>query len=177
MSDRPLITPHVKVGELLDAYPELEDRLIAIAPEFARLRNPALRKTVARITTLEQAARVAGVGLGELINGLRAAAGDGETYTGDAVGAGEAPAGERPEWVDRVAVVSRHDARAEIEAGAHPLPQVMAAVAALTPGQAHILVTPFVPAPLLDRVRAQGLQVWTEADGPNTFRNLLARVE
>lgn len=173
MSDRPLITPHLKVGELLDAYPELEDRLIAIAPEFARLRNPALRKTVARITSLEQAARVAGVGLGELINELRAAAGGHEAFIGEASG----PAAVRPEWVDLVAVVSRHDARAEIEAGAHPLPQVMAAVARLEPGQAHILVTPFVPAPLLDKVRAQGLHVWTEADGPNTFRNLLARVE
>ena len=177
MSDRPLITPHLKVGELLDAYPELEDRLIAIAPEFARLRNPVLRKTVARITTLEQAARVGGVGLGELINGLRAAAGSDEAFSGATAGAGAESAGERPEWVDRVVVVSRHDARAEIEAGAHPLPQVMAAVAALGPGQAHILVTPFVPAPLLDKVRAQGLQVWTEADGPNTFRNLLARVD
>jgi len=176
MSDRPLITPHLKVGELLDAYPELEDRLIAIAPEFARLRNPALRKTVARITSLEQAARVAGVGLGELINELRAAAGSGETFTGEGA-AGADAAAERLDWVDRVAVVSRHDARAEIEAGAHPLPQVMAAVAALEPGQAHILVTPFVPAPLLDKVRAQGLQVWTEPDGPNTFRNLLAKVE
>jgi hypothetical protein len=176
MSDRPLITPHLKVGELLDAYPELENRLIAIAPEFARLRNPALRKTVARITSLEQAARVAGVGLGELINELRAAAGSGEAFTGEGA-AGADPTTARPEWVDRVAVVSRHDARAEIEAGAHPLPQVMAAVAALEPGQAHILVTPFVPAPLLDRVRAQGLHVWTEADGPNTFRNLLAKVE
>jgi len=78
MSDRPAITPQMKVGQLLDAYPELEDVLIGIAPEFARLRNPVLRQTVARVTSLQQAAQVGGVGLGDLIARLRAAAGCGD---------------------------------------------------------------------------------------------------
>jgi len=173
MTDRPLITPHLKIGELLDAYPGLEDVLIGVAPEFARLRNPLLRKTVARITTLEQAARVGGLGLGELINRLREAAGQEGAFT---AGDPYAAQGDRPAWVDRVTIVSTHDAREAIEAGQHPLPQVLAAVAALAPGQAHVLVTPFVPAPLLDKVRAQGLQVWTESAGPREFRNLFGRL-
>ncbi len=173
MSDRPLITPHMKVGELLDAYPQLEDLLIEIAPEFARLRNPLLRKTVAKVTTLEQAARVGGLGLGELINRLRAAAGQ-EGFTASDPFAGQ---GERPAWVDQVKVVTTDDAREAIAAGEHPLPRVLAAVGALEPGQAHLLITPFVPAPLLDKVRDRGLQVWTDARGADTFYNLLARVE
>jgi len=172
MNDRPLITPHMKVGELLDAYPALEDVLIAIAPEFARLRNPLLRKTVAKITTLEQAARVGGLGLGALINRLREAAGQEGAFT---AGDPYAAQGDRPAWVDQVEVVSTNDAREAISGGAHPLPQVMASVSALAPGQAHLLITPFVPAPLLDKVRALGLQVWTETVGPEEIRNLLAR--
>lgn len=173
MNDRPLITPHLKIGELLDAFPELESELIAIAPEFERLRNPLLRRTVARITTLEQAARVGGVGLGVLINRLRAAAGQEGAFTATDPTARQ---GDRPAWVDQMEIVSTNDARAAISAGAHPLPEVMAAVKALAPGQAHVLVTPFVPAPLLDKVRAQGLQVWTEAVGPEEFRNLFGRI-
>lgn len=83
---------------------------------------------------------------------------------------------ERPDWVDRVAVVSRDDARADIDAGEHPLPRVMAAVGALKAGQAHVLVTPFVPAPLLDKARGLGLQVWTEQAGAREFRSLIARI-
>ncbi len=80
-----------------------------------------------------------------------------------------------PSWLSRVEIVSSMDARAAIAAGEHPLAQVLAAVAALAPGQAHRLITPFVPAPLLDKVRAQGLQVWTEEMAPGEFHNLLAR--
>ena len=34
------ITPSTKVSELLDAYPELEETLIGIAPPFKKLGNP-----------------------------------------------------------------------------------------------------------------------------------------
>ena len=79
-------------------------------------------------------------------------------------------------WLSQVEIVSSMDARAAIAAGEHPLAQVLAAVAALAPGQAHRLITPFVPAPLLDKVRAQGLQVWTGEMAPGEFHNLLARM-
>ncbi len=36
MDERPDITPELKVGDLLDAYPELEDELIAVAPPFEK---------------------------------------------------------------------------------------------------------------------------------------------
>jgi hypothetical protein len=84
---------------------------------------------------------------------------------------------ERPEWVDRVAVVTRDDARADIVAGVHPLARVLAAAAELKPGQAYLLVTPFPPAPLLDKARALGLHVWTEAVGTGEVRSLIARAE
>lgn len=45
----------MRVAELLDAYPALEPVLVAQAPAFARLRNPVLRRTVARVATLEDA--------------------------------------------------------------------------------------------------------------------------
>ena len=36
---RPDITPELRVGALLEAYPELETILVGIAPPFAKLRN------------------------------------------------------------------------------------------------------------------------------------------
>ena len=48
-----IIAPKTKVAELIDAYPQLEQVLIDYVPAFEKLRNPVLRKTVARITTLQ----------------------------------------------------------------------------------------------------------------------------
>ncbi len=53
---KPSITPNMKVAEFLKHYPELESVPINMAPAFAKLKNPVLRKTVARVATLGQAA-------------------------------------------------------------------------------------------------------------------------
>ena len=56
-----IITPKTKVLELIETYPELEDILIEIAPAFKKLKNPILRKTVAKIATLQQAAAIGNI--------------------------------------------------------------------------------------------------------------------
>lgn len=48
-----------KVHELIEAHPYLLDWLAGYAPEFAKLRNPVLYNTVARVATLEAAAAMA----------------------------------------------------------------------------------------------------------------------
>jgi hypothetical protein len=69
------ITPSTRVAEMLDTYPELEETLIGIAPPFKKLKNPFLRKTVAKVATLKHIASVGNVQLTELINKLRQAVG------------------------------------------------------------------------------------------------------
>jgi hypothetical protein len=167
MSDpSPAITPDLKISELLAAYPDLEAPLIEIAPPFDKLRNPTLRNTVAKVTTLRQAAKVGGVSLGDMISKLRHAAGHSDAGT---VAENDAPSEERPPWLEACTALETYDAREAIEAGEHPLPQVMAALGKLADGQGYAIVTPFVPAPMVERVRAQGFQVWTERKEANHF--------
>ena len=172
MSERPEITPDLMVGQFLDAYPELESELIAIAPPFEKLSNPVLRQTLAKITSLRQAAQVGGVSLGAMIGRLRQAAGIEDEWSGD-----EGSDTARPEWLDRVEVVDVDDARAEIERGEHPLPREKDALKNLQPGQAQVLITPFMPGPLLDKVREQGFTVWSQAVGEEEFHNTFARLD
>lgn len=162
---RPHITPELTVGAFLEAYPQLEETLIAIAPPFANLRNPLLRRTVARLTSLRQAAVVGGVPVGEMIRTLRQAAG--QSAGGEEDGAREPGAStSRPEWMRDEARAAVFDARATLDAGEVPLPQILKALAALAPGQVYTVVTPFVPAPLLERIRQAGFDVWTEELAP-----------
>ena len=66
-----IISPKTKVLQLIEAYPQLEDTLIDYVPAFRKLKNPILRNTVAKITTLQQAATIGNVKVEELINLFR----------------------------------------------------------------------------------------------------------
>ena len=86
----------MKVSELLNEYPQLEDKLIEIAPVFVKLKNPILRKTIAKVTILKQAAVVGKVSLADMINKLRAEVGQGNTD----LAAEKNQEGKKPEWID-----------------------------------------------------------------------------
>lgn len=170
---RPDITPDLKVGALLQHYPEVEEALIALSPEFRRLRNPVLRRTVARLATLRQVAQVGGVALGTLITTLRRAAGVEKGPSGPSEESEEGAAPERPAWVrDPVAVL---DARDLIEGGGHPLPMVMEGLKALGPGEVFLLVTPFVPSPLVGVANQKGYDAWTDASREGEVRTYFVR--
>jgi len=98
---RPPITPQTRVGAILAAYPELEKALLEFSPHFEKLKNPILRKTVARVATLETAAATAGVNVADLVAHLRRAAGvDGVSVDDGASVAGGAPVADGAPVVD-----------------------------------------------------------------------------
>src|SRR6516165_6905984 len=90
------ITPDSKLGELLERWPQLEGVLLDLSPHFGALKNPVLRRTVAKIATLRQVSTVSGVSLGVLVAKLREGAGLAPAAIEDG-GPGAAPA-ERPAW-------------------------------------------------------------------------------
>jgi len=50
------------------------------------------------------------------------------------------------------------DVRPLMEAGIEPRPKLFAAVQSLKEGQALIVIAPFLPSPLIERLRADGFQ-------------------
>lgn len=171
---RPLITPETKVGDLLSAYPELEPVLVAQAPAFANLKNPILRRTVARVATLAQAARVGGLDARSLVRALRAAAGQdtGEAATGGS-GAGEALG--VPGWYREDLVVARVDADDLLSRGEHPLGLMSQKAQQLTGSAILALDSAFLPAPLIDAFRQRGYEVESFQTGPSRYRTCVRR--
>lgn len=167
------ITPDSKVGDLLERWPGLEAVLVDMSPHFKALRNPVLRRTIAKVATLRQVSTVSGVPLGTLVERLRAGAGLAPAAL-EPEGAGAAT-GERPEWADERAATRTHDARAAIEAGEHPMPRVMADLAALGDADVYLLVTPFVPAPLVDLARGKGFASCSVVAGDSLVRTFFRR--
>jgi TusA-related sulfurtransferase len=69
------ITLETKISDLLNNYEGMKDILIEINPKFKKLNNPVLRRTLAKIAGVRQAAIVGGMDPMDLLNQLRLAVG------------------------------------------------------------------------------------------------------
>lgn len=184
---KPLINPGMKVAELLDHWPELQEVLVAQAPAFQKLRNPILRRTVARVATLEQAAGIAGIGARDLVMTLRqaigqptepGATGDAQDSSGGRLqaedsGGGRLQAalaeGPPPAWFDPARIVNTIDADALLAAGQVPLNAAFAAVRVLKPGDILEISATFRPVPLVENFLKQGHRCYLRAWAPGKF--------
>jgi hypothetical protein len=165
VGDKLLITPKTKVLQLLEAYPQLESILIGMVPAFKKLQNPVLRRTVAKVASLQQAAAVGGVRTEELINRLRREVGQ-DLH---AEGGGAAYNTTRPGWFDARRIAKELDARPLLAAGEQPVNQVMADFAVMAAGTIYKLSAPFLPAPLIDKGMSLGLEHWLVKESEESF--------
>ena len=163
----PVISPETKVGDLLDAFPDAEAALIAIAPKFKVLKNPLLRRTVAKVATLEQAARVADMPVNELVRSLRVALGQdaGDMETGGSMAAGE---GDAPAWIENGFTFAL-DADALLGQGATPVGKASEALAGMEVGEVLLVRSSFQAAPLIDAMRGKGHEVFTRKIGDDAW--------
>ena len=167
------VTPETKIGPLLDAYPALENVLLDMSPHFAKLKNPVLRKTVAKIATLRQVAEIGNIPLATLINTLREAVGI--TAAFGATTPESAPLQRAPSWVSSGTCVDTYDARTDLEAGNHPAQRVMADLSRLGVNETYVLITPFVPAPLIELAQGKGFAAWSHHEKPDMVKTYFSR--
>jgi TusA-related sulfurtransferase len=169
----PVVNPETTVAELLEAHPEAEAVLIELAPRFKALSNPLLRRTVARVTSLEQAARVGGLEVRVMITALRAALGvDGDPLTER----GDGTPDEAPSWVGSAEPVAVIDAGALLAAGEVPVAEVSSRLAQMVAGGVLEVVAPFNPAPLVDAIRAKGHHVHLAQTGEEAWTVWIQKV-
>jgi len=153
-----IITPKTKVLSLIEHYPQLEDVLIEYAPAFKKLKNPVLRKTVAKIATLQQAASIGNVKVEDLINRLRKKVGqdlleeteDSHYNT------------TRPDWFVEDKIDAELNASEMLQAGEQPVSQVIADLKKLPAGKMYKLEAPFIPAPIIDKATSLNFGHWVD---------------
>lgn len=170
------ITASTRVGPLLDRYPQLEEVLIAVAPPFKKLRNPILRKSVAKVVSLRQAAAVGRVPIGDLVNRLRAAVGQDPIAT-EAGGDADSYFPSRPDWFDPTRIVASIDERRDTDEDKMPLGRVLQKAAVLQPDEIVELITSHLPAPGIDIMKDKGFLVWSEQESPDLIRTYVAKGE
>ena len=167
------ITPKSKIAEVIEAYPELKDKIIELAPPFKKLQNPFLLKTIARATSLSQAAKVGNIDLMQFVNTLRKSVGQAPL----SIDAAEKNPDEPPLWFKTGTIVKTIDARPMLAEGEHPVGLVLQEVDDLKDDEILELITPFVPAPLIDKVEAKGFSSWTLERSKEVFKNYFIRLQ
>ena len=165
MKDQLVITPRTKVLQLLQSYPELEELLVKTVPAFKQLQNPVLQNTVARVTSLQQAASIGSVEVEDLINTLRQAVG--QDIVED--NSGTQYVFEKPAWFAINRITQELDARTMLAAGEHPVNQVIADLTKLQLDEIYKLTTPFLPAPLIDKAISLGFSHWVDQQSDSLF--------
>lgn len=167
MNKKLVITPDVNIYELLEAYPQLEDILIEISPLFIKLKKPVLRKTIARVTSIKQAAVVGKVSLNDMINRLREEVGQGKAeFKSD-----EQKQREKPEWATDENIKIKYDAREDLDNGIQPLNRVLKETKEFKKGEKYFLITAFIPLPMIELLEGNGFETYYIVISDNEVRN------
>lgn len=193
-----IITPKTKIYDLLETYPQLEEVLIAKAPEFKRLKNPLLRNTIARVTTIAQAATIGGLAIDVLVNVLRAKVGQdkadvpadmcttehtglsGNHHATPVSGATEETGSSyttvQPTWFNPGDIRETFDAGIILNRGEHPVHEVLSRLRKLADDELLEVIAPFIPAPLIDKASGLGYNHWLKQETSGNWHIYFKRV-
>jgi uncharacterized protein (DUF2249 family) len=158
-----VIHPTDRVADVIERDEGLIDVFASASPAFERLRNPALRRVMARLVTVEQAARIAGVDAAELVARLNGHRGPHvPTRPPDAPASADAAPATVAAEVEWDGPTIELDVREELRAGREPFSRIMAAKAKVPEGGTLKLRAIFEPVPLYAVLSKQGFEYRTE---------------
>ena len=164
------ITLETKIADLLNSREDMKDILIRINPKFKKLNNPVLRRTLAKIAGVKQAAVVGGMDPQDLLNQLRKAVGQAqvETVETETVLNEERGSDEAPEWILQEAVQILN-ANEILDAERNPLAELHKTLKAIKEGEVITIEADFRPEPLIDEMVKAGHDVFTREAAEDHF--------
>jgi uncharacterized protein (DUF2249 family) len=163
-----------RVAAVLAQDERLLDVFVAASPAFEKLRSSAMRKTMARLVTVEQAARIAGIDAALLIERLNAALHGASPAAGTAWPGptSAAPLPPIPKALKAVPVerIVDLDVREDLRAGKEPFRRILDAARALPVDGVLRVRAIFEPAPLYAVLAKHGLGHVTERLAADDWR-------
>jgi len=157
-----------RISDVLKQDESLIDVFVSLSPAFERLRNPGMRRVMSRLVTVEQAARMAGVDVDDLLARLNGSSGVAAPATpGHERGESGRPAALRAVPPELIVTA---DVRDELRAGREPFSQIMAALRSVPDGGVLCVRAIFEPVPLYAVLQRQGLTHHTERLADDDWR-------
>ncbi len=167
-----MINSDTKLFDILEAYPELEEYIMSLAPPFKNLKKPILRKTIGKLATIDKVAKIGGLKTIELINDLRNKVG--QPLIEDRQELIDSNDTTLPDWLkgDPVTIINGIEL---LEQGIHPLNTVNIELSKINSKQFILLITNFLPVPLIDAMEKAGHKVFTVEEENNIYKNYILK--
>ena len=153
-----------KIYDLLKEYPFLEDELIKINPRFKKLKNPVLKRTIARVASIKQAAIVGAMEPIELLNKIRELVGQ-EPIDIELEAQEEEPIAPWALQEPKIII----DANELLDKEQNPLAEANKALKELKENEVLLIKADFKPQPLIDEFKKRGLQVCSKKESEDNY--------
>jgi len=166
------ITLDTKIADLLENYEGAKDILISINPKFKKLNNPVLRRTLAKIAGIKQAAIVGGMEPLDLLNQLRVA------YNQEPVSLDieqDSTQEVEPEWIVKEPKDSI-DANELLDQEDNPLAKAFNILREFEVGDILAIKSDFKPQPLIDEFEKKGFEVYCKEISDKEFVTYVKKV-
>ncbi len=161
------ITLETKIADLLNDYEGMKEILIKINPKFKKLNNPVLRRTLAKVAGVKQAAIVGGMDPMDLLNQLRVAVG--QTPIDAKLNEPQAKDNHHvPHWI---AYPPKHKLNANtlLDEERNPLAELHKAIKSIDNEEVITIESDFRPQPLIDEMEKANHEVFVEEKKPEHF--------
>ncbi len=157
------------IAELLNSYDGMKEILIEINPKFKKLNNPILRRTLAKIATVKQAAIIGSMDPIDLVNKLRVSVG--QDLLNIEIKKENINIIE-PEWV-KTEASKKIDANKLLDEERNPLAEVNLALKKMAKDEILVISSDFRPEPLIDEFKAKGFTAYTKELNSNCFETFI----
>jgi len=150
------ITFDTKIADLLKIE-GMKDFLITINPKFKKLNNPILRRTIAKVAGIKQAAIVGGMKPIELLNKIREFVGQKPI---DKVSEQIDLHNQKPDWLKKEA--AQINANELLDDDKNPLVESLKILKNLQKEEVLKLTADFRPEPLIEEFIKKGYEIYVE---------------
>jgi len=155
------ITLETKIADLLNNYEGMKNILIKINPKFKKLNNPVLRRTLAKIAGVRQAAVVGGMDPMDLLNQLRVALGQTPVESRYSVEKTSTAKVALPAWIATEPKATL-DANTLLDEEENPLAKAYNILKKLDDGDILTIIADFQPEPLIEEFEKAGHEVYCQ---------------
>jgi len=152
-----LINEHTKIATLLKQHPDALETIVALSPDFKKLRNPILRKLMAARTSIAMASKVGGCKPEDFFKALQPLGFEVDKNAVEPVKK-ENGIALMPDFLKTLPPqkIISFDVRELLSGGNDPLRQIQQKVKELKQGEVLKIINSFEPVPLIKLLEKQG---------------------
>ncbi|NGM60990.1 DUF2249 domain-containing protein [Sphingobacterium sp. SGG-5] len=155
-----LIDERTKIAALLKHHPDALEAIVALSPDFKKLRNPVLRALMAGRTTIAMASKIGGCKPKDFFKALAPLGFESDqsrTALPEDAAQKNSP---KPDYLKNIRPdqLINFDVRAMLAEGNDPLKSIQQKVKSLNPGEVLVIINNFEPVPLIKLLEKQGFQ-------------------